>query len=466
MKLFCFIFLQITSINSQLNELITNFLEKPSAQNINVSMSIRDIESKNEVYAYQSKMALPPASTLKLLTTGTSIDILGPNFEFKTLIVTNGNIQNGILNGDLLIIPEGDPSFGSQRFNLNPTEQIVTFLKDKGIRTINGKITIIGKDERIVPNEWLVSDIGNYYGAFPRQFNFGENFYTVYFKGGDQIGDASEINKIVPLSSNWKIRNNVRTGESGSGDQVNIINMAPSDEISLEGTVPLKSNNFGVKGSIPEPKSVFLDILKNELSGNSINVLENVISEPLGNDTIGIIFSPSLEEISQHCNYQSVNFFADGMANYIFTKLKEPKESFGDFMKRYWKAKGLNLDNFNLYDGSGLSTMNTISTQTMTDFLSIMVKSKYFESFSETIAVVGKSGTVRSLDPKGLTRGKVAAKSGSISGTRNYAGYFKGQDDKKYAFCVFVNGINDTAKLFSRELLQNLIFKMIDLNQL
>jgi hypothetical protein len=40
-------------------------------------------------------------------------------------------------------------------------------------------------------------------------------------------------------------------------------------------------------------------------------------------------------------------------------------------------------------------------------------------------------------------------------------------DEKKeiYSFCIFLNGFNDTAQLFSRQLLQNLMFKMIDLNQ-
>jgi D-alanyl-D-alanine carboxypeptidase/D-alanyl-D-alanine-endopeptidase (penicillin-binding protein 4) len=462
MKLFCFIFLQITAINSPLNELIANFLDKPSAQNINVSMSIREVDSKNEVYAYQSKMALPPASTLKLLTTATSNDILGPSFQFKTVVLVNGSIENGTLNGDILIVPEGDPSFGSQRLGLKPIDQLLTFIKNKGIKNINGEIKIVGEEFEMVPNEWLVSDIGNYYGAFPRLFNYGENYYSVYFKGGKNLGDASEINQIKPFSPDWRLSNKVTTGEAGSGDQVNIINMAPSNHILLEGTVPIKSYNFEVKGSIPEPKSIFLTILKNELFKNGIKILENVIPESMTQDTIGVIFSPRLAEISKHCNYQSVNFFADGLANYVYSKLKYPKEHYGDFLKRYWKSKGLNLDNFNIYDGSGLSTINTISTQSMTEFLALMTQSENFESYSKSIPVVGLSGTVKSLDPKGITHGKVMAKSGSIAGTRNYAGYFTGKNDKKYAFCIFVNGINDNAKLFIREFIQSLIFKMVD----
>jgi D-alanyl-D-alanine carboxypeptidase/D-alanyl-D-alanine-endopeptidase (penicillin-binding protein 4) len=109
--------------------------------------------------------------------------------------------------------------------------------------------------------------------------------------------------------------------------------------------------------------------------------------------------------------------------------------------------------------------MNTFSCQTMTSFLSKMSLSNNFNSFLASIPKVGKSGTVVSLDPSGITRGRIHAKSGSISGTRNYSGYFYSEKNDIYAFSIYLNGINDTIQLFSRQFLQNLLFKMIDLNQ-
>jgi D-alanyl-D-alanine carboxypeptidase/D-alanyl-D-alanine-endopeptidase (penicillin-binding protein 4) len=101
----------------------------------------------------------------------------------------------------------------------------------------------------------------------------------------------------------------------------------------------------------------------------------------------------------------------------------------------------------------------------MTSFLAKMHESTQFEVFLKTIPRVGMTGTVGYLDPSGLTKGRIYAKSGSISGTRNYAGYFLDEKKEIYSFCIFLNGFNDTAQLFSRQLLQNLMFKMIDLNQ-
>ena len=465
MKIFCIIILQISTYSSQLNTIISQYLEKSVAENVNVSMSVRKITYGEEIYAYQAKMALPPASTLKLFTTGTALDVLGSEYTFKTQILKNGIIENNSLNGDLIITSAGDFSFGSKRLGSNSLKEIVDVLKSKNIKRIGGNIKIEENQYFDIPAEWLVGDLGNYYGAHPKQFNYNENFYTVYFNGGQEIGDSASVSKFFPNSDRWKIKNLVKTAEKGTGDQVNIINLAPSNEIVLQGTVPLKSVNFEVKGSIPNINEVFVQLLRNECLKNGIEVLDNIFSGNISKDTLAILNSPSLSTIAEHCNFRSVNFFADGISNYLKSQAADSVDSYDSFLKSYWKSQDLNLSNFKFLDGSGLSPLNTLSTQTMTSFLTKMYASPQFDPFLKSIPRVGKTGTVVSLDPSGVTKGRIYAKSGSISGTRNYAGYFFDEKNEIYAFCIFLNGFNDTAQLLSRQLLQNLMFKMIDLNQ-
>lgn len=448
-----------------MNTLISQYLGNSLAENVNVSISVRKVDTDTEIFAYQSKMALPPASTLKLLTTGTAIDILGADYRFKTYIKTNGKIENEELHGDVIISANGDPSLGSKRLGLNTLQQIADVFKANKIKRINGSLLIEEKKYYDIPNEWLLGDLGNYYGAYPKDFNYNENYYSVYFKGGETIGDSASITKIVPYSDHWKVRNLVKTAEKGTGDQVNIVNVAPSNEIIMNGTVPLKSVNFEVKGSIPDINEVFLSLLKSECLKNGIEVLGQRYQNSFKIDTLATLLSPPLSIIAEHCNFRSINFFADGIANFLKSSASDSIATFGDFLKKYWVNKGLNLANFRFLDGSGLSPVNTISTQTMTAFLSKMTQSQNFDVFLSSIPIVGKSGTVASLDPSGITRGRISAKSGSISGTRNYAGYFFSEKNEKYAFSIFLNGTNDAVGLFSRQLLQNLLFKMIDLNQ-
>lgn len=466
MKIFCLIILQISTYSSRLNTIISQYFENPVTENVNISMSVRNIKTGDEVYSYQSKMSLPPASTLKLLTTGTALELLGAEYKFKNYIKTNGPIQNGILNGDLIISSKGDFSFGSKRLGLNSLKDIVDILKRNGINSVDGSIKIEENNIFDIPNDWLLGDIGNYFGAYPGQFNYNENQYSVYVNGGNEIGDSAVISKVQPFSADWKILNLVKTAGRGTGDQVNIVNLAPSNLIKMTGTVPLKSVNFEIKGSIPDINPVFISLLKSEMLKNGINHRTDAISSnSVISDTLAIIESPNLATIAEHCNFRSINFFADGLSNYLVHYKSDSLKSYDVFLKNYWQKKGINLANFSFKDGSGLSPLNKLSVNALTNFLFKMTSSSEFNTFLTSIPQIGRSGTVSAIDPKGITKGRIYAKSGSFTGTRNFAGYFLDENKELFAFSIFANGINDTAQLFSRELLQNLLFEMIDLNQ-
>ena len=55
---------------------------------------------------------LVPASNLKLVTTGTALHALGPDFRFETGIGYTGAVEDGTLHGDVYIIGGGDPTLG------------------------------------------------------------------------------------------------------------------------------------------------------------------------------------------------------------------------------------------------------------------------------------------------------------------------------------------------------------------
>ncbi len=62
--------------------------------------------------------SLIPASVMKLITTSAAIELLGPDYTFKTSIGYTGKISKffNILNGDIVIKGGGDPSLGSENF--------------------------------------------------------------------------------------------------------------------------------------------------------------------------------------------------------------------------------------------------------------------------------------------------------------------------------------------------------------
>lgn len=84
----------------------------------------------------ESARLLAPASILKSLTSATALSILGPDYRWRTDVMTVGRIDdNGVLEGDVVIRGTGDPTVDSRFFkeNYGFCEKIVAAVRDAGI---------------------------------------------------------------------------------------------------------------------------------------------------------------------------------------------------------------------------------------------------------------------------------------------------------------------------------------------
>src|SRR5204862_6810669 len=68
--------------------------------------SLRDGRTLVDLNAHR---LLTPASTLKTITLAVAADQLGWDYTYQTRVVPTGDVENGTLNGDLVIIGSGDP---------------------------------------------------------------------------------------------------------------------------------------------------------------------------------------------------------------------------------------------------------------------------------------------------------------------------------------------------------------------
>ncbi|MBK9510373.1 MAG: D-alanyl-D-alanine carboxypeptidase/D-alanyl-D-alanine-endopeptidase [Cytophagaceae bacterium] len=463
MNVFCLIILQIGQLTSALNKVIDEYKILNEAKYVNVSVSIRELKSSKEVFSHNSNLSMPPASTFKLLSTASALETFGPDYRFQSDGFLTGKVMDEVLLGNLIINGNSNPAFGAKRFNKNSISDIVNALKNQNIKRIEGKIKVQRTKSFNMPLDWQIGDVGNYYGAFPSEFNFNENMFSVFFDSGSKLGDSVIISRVIPEFSKWKIKNLVTTAEPGSGDQVNFLSLPFSKEIIAAGTIPVNSKSFEIKGAIPEPDMVFEELLKKSLIENGIEIA--------GQDYVDETFipfftesSPAISELIKECNYKSVNFLADGFSNILLQKnaLKNLSEVYNLTLG---VRDSVDYSLFRINDGSGLSPSNTISTSAMTRFLSAYSGSRYFDVFFESLPVVGESGTVRSFDPNKKTKGRINAKSGSIGGVKNLSGYFKNEKNELYSFAIYLSGLNDTAGLFSRNFYEKILTTMIDVGQ-
>ena len=473
--------LERKSSQEKLQKQIEYLANSPFMQNGMVGISIKAVKSNKTIVEYNANKSLAPASTLKLISSATALATLGEDYTYATKIEYSGQIADSVLIGNIIIKGSGDPSLGSWRLknSLSHKELFESWakkIKELGIKEIRGRVFADGSlfDENVLPDTWIWSDVGNYFGAGAYGLNIHENLFYAIFKPANYLEPATLVKTIPDLPYYQKI-NKVLTDKAHTGDQVNIYSTPYQDILVMQGYVPA-GDTFSVKGSIPDPpllaayflsqKIEALGIKITELPLSSLEVNKRKLTTIEGNSSMNIVthYSPTLKELAAYCNFNSINLYAEA-----FLKTFSVNAHFGNTtheavkgLKQVWKAKGLQLNGFNIKDGSGLSPSNGITTDNMTEILKAMYSEKSFNAFYESIPVVGVSGTVAHLGKKSNAVGNVRAKSGSIEGVRAFSGYFTAKNGELMCFSFILNKYNSEYSSATKEL-EKLIILMAEL---
>lgn len=402
-----------------------------------LSVAFLDLENDSLTVAHNHQMALPTASVLKILTTASALKMLGPESTFKTEVGYTGEVEDGLLKGDLIVSGEGDPSWASAHLGKSiemALEPVVEGLRAAGIKAIAGDVvgdaSIYSKI--LIPKTWPYQDMGNYYGAFCAGLNFADNMHYVHLRQQQKEGVAVDEVEIDPEVPNLHIESLLLTGPAGSGDQAYIMGAPFQHNRFVQGTIPPGRGTFTIKGAVPDPALFVSHHLYNYLLHHGISVQGTYAATYQdGVKPLKIVYeytSKPLSHLAKLTNEKSINLFAEGLG------LKAHITP--EHMKDFWHDEGVDMTGTRVADFAGLAPDNAVSAQVIVDVLQTIYDDKdWWKVFRPTLAVAGESGTMRSLLRGSPARGKVYAKSGLISGVRNYAGYMK-ISNRWYAFCV------------------------------
>ncbi len=149
-----------------------------------LGLMVYDLSVDTLLYSYGAHQALRPASTMKLLTSVTALDLLGTNYDYRTYLYYTGKISNGVLNGDVWLVGGMDPLFDDQDM-----DAFVNTLLRIGIDTIRGQIMsdTSFKEELRFGEGWCWDDENP--ELTPLLYN-RENEFALHFVEGLQKGGA------------------------------------------------------------------------------------------------------------------------------------------------------------------------------------------------------------------------------------------------------------------------------------
>jgi D-alanyl-D-alanine carboxypeptidase/D-alanyl-D-alanine-endopeptidase (penicillin-binding protein 4) len=393
---------------------------------------IKNITNNQIIDKHNEELFLTPASTQKIITTSLALDILGKDYEFYSFLALNGNIQNQILQGDLIIAPNFNPGFCNKRwgYELNHLQNIIEeYCEKKDIKSINGKILIVDslQNNEINNRKWIWEDMGNYYGASTQCVILNENKLELYFTS-EEVG---EITKITSIQPNYNVEiNNFVKAYKGNNDKAYAFSKNNDSFIEVRGEIPANQTNFKVIASLPNPLQVLKKYIKDNVNikHKGIDVINS--THNINTKSEFKFHKVSALKVIQETNSKSNNILAETLWAHIL-KLEKNTENL------YKKAGGIfNQVPPKLFDGCGLSPMNNLSCLHLNH---ILEKQKNNPDFKESLSVLGKSGTLSSWLKNTPAEGNIWAKSGSMEGVRAYTGYIKTKKLHLLTFTFIVN---------------------------
>jgi D-alanyl-D-alanine carboxypeptidase/D-alanyl-D-alanine-endopeptidase (penicillin-binding protein 4) len=452
-RLIFILFLLIPQLIEGQAKALEMLLADSSMQHSSVSICILNTSNGETVFDYNANKSYIPASVMKLLTSAAALELLGPEYRFRTKIGYTGTLNKitGRLTGDIIITGGGDPALGSEYFKVQYHDFLknwIVEIRNLGIKKVEGRI--ITDDSRYdyqpVPAKWLWEDSGNYYGAGAYGLSVFDNTFEIHFRTSFD-GSTPLITGIVPEICRYELSNQLTaSGNSNKG----YVFAAPYNYYGwLAGYIPSNREDFVLKASINDPPLLLAKIIDSMLDSAGIKVTGNPSTARLetnlkDNDLeiIAEVVSPPLKDIIIVLNHESVNLFAEHLVKElgkIFAKNGCTAAGI-EILYKFLDESGIDSGGMFFEDGSGMSPLDAITSRGLAELLLFMrTKGKYFNEFYTSFPDAGKEGTLKNYFKDPVFDSTFKAKSGSMTRVRSYAGYLKTMSGNDMAFSILIN---------------------------
>lgn len=444
------------TITQKLQKVYQVFENDPQLKHAVSSLYVIDAKTGKVIFDKNSQIGLAGASTQKIFTATTAFELLGKDYRYKTELGYEGSILKDSLEGYIFLRGTGDPTFGSWRYEHTKPDSIFPVFESKirkaGIRKIKNTFCVDETkfDPNTIPDGWIWQDIGNYYGAGTWGLNWRENQYELKLKSGNKTGEAVEIvskNDREAFDSDHD--NYLKTALKGTGDNAYIYLPIANNRSIINGTIPVNEEKFSISGAIYDAPDYFTDefrkVLEKDTILNKPDVLQfslvTKIMEP--GKVIYTYYSPTLDSIIYWFLKRSINLYGEALIKTFAYK----KTGFGStdsgtaIVKDFWKQKGLDENEINICDGSGLSPQNRVTTHAEVEVLKYAKKQSWFPFFYDALPEFNN----------------MKMKSGTINGVKGFAGYHTSKIGSEYIFSFLVNNYSGSSTI-----LVDKMYKVLD----
>jgi D-alanyl-D-alanine carboxypeptidase/D-alanyl-D-alanine-endopeptidase (penicillin-binding protein 4) len=442
--------------------------------------SVRDLSTGEVLLDQSSEKMFVPGSILKTSSIATVLDSYGPDYRFRTPVYRTAAPNQGILEGNLVLVASGDLSLGlrdqsggTMAFNSAPEHdhtyantgaevglvgdplaglnELAQQVQDAGIQEVQGDVVI--DDRLFTPNsQWpdgLISPIW-----------VNENRIDITTRPTSP-GDLAEVDW-RPKTAAYTVKNDVQTVAENEETNLEVDDSEPGI-IRISGQIAASSEPALREGEVQDPaafaRTAFIEALEKvgvavtakAMGSNPSQLLppENSYRE---SDRVAEYVSAPLKEFTKVIFKTSHNPGADLMTCLVAVKAgsRDCEDGLRQEFELY-TSLGVSPESTIIFGGAGSDERERTTPGAMTKFLRGVDGQLYGEAFRSSLAVLGVDGDIAQTQKDSPAAGRVQAKTGTrgvptptgqgLLTARTLVGYVEAESGRRLVIAIMVRDV-------------------------
>lgn len=409
-------------------------------------MVVRSLADNQTLFAHEGDRFFIPASNGKLFTTAAALTHLGATYRIRT------SVYRVAATGTVLhVVGRGDPSLTDVQL-----QDLAKQLRDRGVSQIDRLIVddTYFRGDPINPN-WEWEDLQAGYGAPVNSLivNHNELLLTLIPQA---LGQPLQVQWQDPTAAaQWRVVNQSRTVEATAAEFTQAGGNPIHRVVTIQGQLRVGAAPAQEAIAVVNPTENFAQRFRHALAAQDLPVLRlefaTTPSQPSEADEVAAITSPPLVALLTAANQDSENIYAEALlrtlgavtspqATEMATETETTTLTAGlTAVQQILSRLGVDPRSYALADGAGLARKNLASPEALVQTLVAIAHTPQATAFRNTLAVAGRSGTLKNRFRGTPLEGKLWGKTGAISGIATLSGYLNPPDHPPLAFSLLVN---------------------------
>jgi D-alanyl-D-alanine carboxypeptidase/D-alanyl-D-alanine-endopeptidase (penicillin-binding protein 4) len=442
-----------------------------------------DAENGKTVYAHDADRLFLPASTTKLYSCAAALVALGADHKFETPVYRRGDLADGRLKGDLILVASGDLTLGGRtdsggkvafqdddhtyansfigKAKLTDTDplaglkELAKQIAAAGIKRIDGEV--------LIDNRLFARAHGS--GSGPDVLSpivVNDNVVDVVITPADKEGEPAKV-VLRPETSFVQMDAQVDTVAEKKEAHVEL-HAVGGERFLIRGRIPVNSRPLVRIFPVDDPagfaRALFIEVLRKEgvsVPASPLHAPQAELPEQASYarlPRVALLTSPPLSEVLKVTLKVSHNLYASTLP--LLVAVKNGKRTLEDGLKaqrRILADLGVEVGTISFAGGAGGANADAVTPRATVQLLQAMSKRPDYEVYRACLPVLGVDGTLAEVVPAdNPARGKVQAKTGTLGWhdamndrlllrSKALAGTMTTQKGRTLFFAMFVNDV-------------------------